>query len=615
MANFQKYSDPAAANEYHQYHQQQQKKRAASLDTGSGLSVVTHSPRNSVDERRQRKLDRRRYSPDQHAPDDSSSSYSSDEESLKTTPSKSSPNRLSLHTGYKEAKHFAGGIIHHPAESTKHFTILRHSHGLVFYQGTATSIAISVFADTSLPADRKFWLKAKSWSSGTAKNKATFRHQTEDLLDVTPTHAIDASQIEPSNERAWQRDILQFEKRTRRGPRSRHVLRETAVIRIPAEAGDGYFQIAMCVGNEEEALCISPVFRILSVSPSMGGVSGANWATLPFELGAMALTMVATKKAAGLVLPVKLAAKSKMGAHMPAHVTESRAKQAAKASMMAYGATGAADKVGRQIEAFQTRYHEEREGPFTPVFKIDDDYENGPREPYPIRFTARYQNTGAQDVLERHIVPVGALTNLPDVALYRLSGYYFAWCSPAPKEGGKNDRRKKRQHWFPSIIVVSPVIVNQLDLIKMSHATKKHVQIQVLTDKYDLPDPGAIVNIAVLGCIRPWDDELETLLLDDMKAGEEVAFETAMINETSDIMLTQTILDNPAWGPEVRSQEDAEPKQKKHGLERLKQEYVDTRHTVQKQLDKVPLHRVGVRMPVDKMKEKAVIINGYYIER
>lgn len=30
---------------------------------------------------------------------------------------------------YREVRHFAGGLIHHPSQRTKHFSVLRHSHG------------------------------------------------------------------------------------------------------------------------------------------------------------------------------------------------------------------------------------------------------------------------------------------------------------------------------------------------------------------------------------------------------------------------------------------------------------------------------------------------------
>jgi len=54
-----------------------------------------------------------------------------------------------LQYGFREFKHFAGGLLHHPAESTKHFSILRHSSGLVCFSGSTTSVAISIFSDAA----------------------------------------------------------------------------------------------------------------------------------------------------------------------------------------------------------------------------------------------------------------------------------------------------------------------------------------------------------------------------------------------------------------------------------------------------------------------------------
>jgi len=90
-----------------------------------------------------------------------------------------------------------------------------------------------------------------------------------------------------------------------------------------------------------------------------------------------------------------------------------------------------------------------------------------------------------------------------------------------------------------------------------------------------------------------------------------------MINEMSDITLTQTILDEPAWGPGagLEQKEDAEPKPKTHGMERVKQEYTEKRLAVQRKIDQIPLHKVGVRMPVDRMRDKSVVRNGFYIRR
>src|ERR1700733_12867896 len=56
-------------------------------------------------------------------------------------------------TAMEEARHFAGGLISHPFESNKHFSILRHSHGLVYYKGPSTNLAITIFSDKPLPED------------------------------------------------------------------------------------------------------------------------------------------------------------------------------------------------------------------------------------------------------------------------------------------------------------------------------------------------------------------------------------------------------------------------------------------------------------------------------
>jgi hypothetical protein len=553
----------------------------------------------------------------EHSWDDSEGNAS---ESSSSISPKSKPKHLKSHSwgspsvreGYREARHFAGGIIHHPSESTEHYSILRHSHGLVFYQGISTSVAISVFADRALPHNRTFWLKPRSWS-GTAKNRATFRQQTDELIDITPTLEVRSNQLDPNHERAWQRDIMQFERRTIRGARSSHYLRETVVARIPAEAGDGYFQIVLCAGEREETLCISPVFRVLSVSSSMGGVSGANWATLPLELGAMALSMQAQKKVGAAIIPVKMAAKSKTQSYIPSHAGDAK-----KVGMLAYGATGAADKVAGQIHNFNQKHEKERENPFTPAFKIDDDYDHGPKHPYPIRFKARCDHD-IGIMSKSHIMPMTRLVGVPEMATYKLWGYYFGWCSPPPERVETNGRVKVLHHWLQAVIVVSPVDVDSLDQVSIFRANLPVVRIQILGNSHERLPNNAEVIVEVLGCIRPWDQELESLLAEDEKAGEEIAFETALINEMSDISFAQDILDRPEWSPEALAQKerDAERKHKAHGhgMERVKQEYTEKRLAVQKKIDQVPLHKVGVRMPADKIKDKSVVINGYFIER
>src|SRR6202034_649228 len=87
---------------------------------------------------------------------------------------------------YREVRHFAGGLIRHPSQSTKHFSILRHSHGLVFYQGPRTSIAISIFADAPLPTDRTIWLQGKGWTGHAGMRARALAGWNGKWIDVTP---------------------------------------------------------------------------------------------------------------------------------------------------------------------------------------------------------------------------------------------------------------------------------------------------------------------------------------------------------------------------------------------------------------------------------------------
>lgn len=154
--------------------------------------------------------------------------------SMESTLSQSSATSQ-LKKAYQEARHFAGGLIQRPIESTKHFTILRHSHGLVFYQGSSTALAISLFSDQPLPLDRTLWLQSKGWTGRTGMRAKALLGRNDNWLNDTPTVAVGTEQLNPTDERAWQRDFQNFQKKAPTKIRDRHQLRETAVIRIPAE--------------------------------------------------------------------------------------------------------------------------------------------------------------------------------------------------------------------------------------------------------------------------------------------------------------------------------------------------------------------------------------------
>jgi hypothetical protein len=89
-----------------------------------------------------------------------------------------------------------------PSCSTNHISILRHSHGLIFYHGLNTSIAISIFASNPLPTTRTLWLQRKSWLGNAGMRVHTATGWNGKWLDVTPEMRVEVGELDPHDERA-----------------------------------------------------------------------------------------------------------------------------------------------------------------------------------------------------------------------------------------------------------------------------------------------------------------------------------------------------------------------------------------------------------------------------
>ncbi len=324
------------------------------------------------------------------------------------TPAESKSSASSyVQKAYREARYFAGGLISHPTESTKHYTILRHSHGLVFYQGVATTLAISIFSDSPLPEDRTIWLQSKGWTGKMGMRARALIGLNGSWTNVTPASLVKPEQLKPEDERAWQRDIAHFRKKGHRNVREKHILRETAVVRIPAEAGDGYFQLVLCIGNKKKVLCSSPTFRVLSTSTSPHSIRGASLSTLPLEMGAMALGIYAQNTAGRVVGPVASAVQDRVQQYMPSWWTQ-------ESVMMTYEMSGASDKIGSTIENGNERYTQNLDGSYTLAGAKDIVPELGPQPPYPVEFVACSQPYHGSHDIEPGVVPIIHLSKVPD---------------------------------------------------------------------------------------------------------------------------------------------------------------------------------------------------------
>jgi len=147
-----------------------------------------------------------------------------------------------LKTALGEAQFLAGRLISRPAEFTKHYTIIRHSHGLVWYKGSMTWIAITILADESLLGNRTLHLQQKGDSGNMGMSLKALMGPRDDWIDVTPVTEAQVHHVSEREERAIQGDLKRFVSKAS-GRLKKHISRETHLVRIPASATDGYFRL------------------------------------------------------------------------------------------------------------------------------------------------------------------------------------------------------------------------------------------------------------------------------------------------------------------------------------------------------------------------------------
>ncbi|KAL4882441.1 hypothetical protein BJY04DRAFT_206999 [Aspergillus karnatakaensis] len=467
-----------------------------------------------------------------------------------TLPTTTDPEKPTL---YADARHFLGGLIHHPSESTRHYSILRHSHGIVFYRGPSTSVTVSIFADTPLPVDRSLWLQCKGWSGKTGmRAKALFRVH-DDWVNVSPSVALRADQVDPNKERAWQRDIAKFLKKASRRIRETHKLRETVVARIPPEAEDGYFQLILCQG-EKKVMCRSPVFRILSTSLDPSSLRGASVTTLPLEVGALVAGTYARVMASRVTAPVAAVAGAASSRYRPKWLTDT----------VVSTAYGAIKGDGSQ-----------EEGPSVYAPPL---VENGPQPPYPLNFTAKPSQS---------VDPTRVSVKIPSDIQDKLRGHFFGWA-----------RFSSDDDW--QMVILSVLLwdgTHATGPVSLAHTTRKSTVLRLLNDSLPHPPPSA-VSIRLLGFLRPDVPPPSPRTEYDLQAARQAAAEAAFMADNYDTEYTQAVLDHPMWDPEAAIDQRGWFDKAKEGAENIK-----TRG--QKMVE-----RIGVRSGVEQE-----YMGGFYIVR
>jgi hypothetical protein len=567
------------------------------------------------------------------------SGISSSSSRIETSPASSAPNPQSsaasyVQKAYREARHFVGGLIAHPTESTKHYTILRHSHGIVFYQGSYTFLAISIFADAPLPADRTLWIQSKGWTGKTGMRARALLRLNDSWLNVTPTTAIRPDQVDPSDERAWQRDIARFRKKAPHPIRERHVLRETAIVRIPVEAGDGYFQFVLCQGEKKKVLCHSPVFRVISTSSDPSSLRGASLSTLPLELGVYAASMYTQTTVQNFISPVTSTVQKVLQPYLPSSKVQ-------YAASTAYSISGIQDRVDSTFQDANSRFEQVEGEAFVRASEVEAALEAGPVAPYPINFVARVEVVLPPDEIGS---PKVRVAGIPSHIIQRLYGYYFGWSRFLPDQRSQTatgaSATPQPSPWQQSIISATPALTEPtVRNVRLNQALKTKISIRFIDD-IEVPLRTRI-EVRIMGFIRSPESSPPTPSLSPsasssssssaQKAIEAGAVDAAtaaaeerILLEACDASLAQSTLDHPAWAPDapvtvVRkgSKEKIMNDQEKTGkiFDRTKDTYAQMRVSGQRVVDRVPLHRFGVRVGTDQLKDKTVAVSGLYIPR
>lgn len=504
-----------------------------------------------------------------------------------TIPDEPSASKSFWKTAIDETVYFAGGLISRPAETTKHFSILRHSSALVYYKGPSTRVTVTIFSDKPLPADRSLWLQRKGFSGNLGMNVSSLLGTSSNWIDVTPSYEAMPSDMPESDERAWQRDVKKFLKRD-----TKHVARETCVIRVPAVASDGYLRLVLCTGeSRKKVLCPSPVFRIASTSTDVSIFRGASLSSMPIEAGLKVASVVGTTVVNRYIGPARAVVDNRVqkytNKYKPGFIAE-------RAEHIAYAKSG----IQTKFNALEQNFDSARDVSYEPLHAalisdappevVGDD--SGPQQPFPLKLTGTVVEGTGQSRAQLGL-PTANLKGVSGDLLLRLNGIYFGWARVEPTKGLDH----VSPDWHEAIITVA------VSSSASPHIAARNVaSVHIIHDFSEAVFVGAKLKTVLMAYLRPAP-------LPDRSRQLNLSADAA----AADIDITLASLSRDAWGPEVTVNNLKAAKSARS----LADKYVEARTQVQKGVESIPLHLAGVRSNSATMIDKSYGRGGIYIRR
>ncbi|KOS21787.1 Riboflavin kinase [Escovopsis weberi] len=508
----------------------------------------------------------------------------------------------------EEAQYLAGGLVAHPAESNRHYTVIRHSHALVWYHGPSTSVAVTVLSSIPLPAQRSLWLQQKGFSGDVGMSLKALAGTTGRWIDVTPERRAGADGLPEADERGIQRDLRRFAKKAA-GKQRAHVPRETHVVRIPAAASDGYFRLVVCEGPESRrVLCGSPVFRVASTSMDASVLRGASLGTLPLEVGvkvASTIGQAVVDKYTGVAQTVVNQHAGKLAAAIAAPATVAAAATAATATNTSTAAV--APETERKPDevnvwdAMSQRWVKAREknaaaaAAATPGGDMTASLEDtGPKQPFPVEFSARVARGTGNSMAELGIPTANLVKVTENIKMMTLMGGVFAAWARVTKVKDPAVQQQIDRDWHEAIVTIGPSRHAPPQV-----AIRTSLAMHIIHDFGGLQFVDAKVTVLVMGYLHA-------------AAPLSASVDELVVELSRDVAATLAILGRQAWQPMRRGSLDDRTRAADGAAAA---ESADWGAKVAGALGKIPFHLAGVRTEADSARDKEYGRGGIWISR
>jgi len=212
--------------------------------------------------------------------------------------------------------------------------------------------------------------------------------------------------------------------------------------------------------------------------------------------------------------------------------------------------------------------------------------DSGPEVPFPVKFQGKVVpgTGGSQAELGIPTANLGGVS--PDDIKERLRGVYFGWASLEPSNS------RDSPLWHQAVIAVGSSPYGRLSI-----APKIIIAVH-LFHEFGVSFVSAKLKVIAMGFLRSM-----------ITPGTSLQQRLDMVSR--DVLLTVASLTRPNWGPEVAANRLRSVKSARS----LGDRFVGTRERVQRRVENVPVHRLGVRTPGQEAKDEVYGRGGYWVAR